>query len=67
MPLAGIIIGIVFLTRDDQESKGVGKICLICAIASIVVGCLCYVGVWVIYFGMMSRAVPIPPTVRPPG
>ncbi len=39
IPLAGIIIGIVFTTRPDPESKGLGKTCLILGIASIVLGC----------------------------
>jgi hypothetical protein len=37
VPLAGIIIGIILLLKDDQESKHVGKICLI---IGIVVGLL---------------------------
>ncbi len=33
VPLAGIIIGIVYYTRPDGESKRVGKNCIIIAIA----------------------------------
>ena len=32
IPIAGIVIGIVFLLRDDPEEKRVGKICIILSI-----------------------------------
>lgn len=35
--IAGIIIGIVFMTKDDPEYKRVGKICLILGIVSILI------------------------------
>lgn len=39
IPLAGIIIGIVFMTRPDPESKGLGTTCLILGIVSFVLSC----------------------------
>jgi hypothetical protein len=39
MPLVGIIVGIVFMSRPDPESKGLGKACLIISIAAIVLWC----------------------------
>ncbi len=39
VPLAGIIIAIVFMTRPDPESKGLGRTCLILGIVSIALGC----------------------------
>lgn len=41
VPLAGIIIGIIFYTKDTQEEKQFGKICIILAVVSIVLLCLC--------------------------
>lgn len=35
--LAGVIIGIVLITRDDPESKRVGKICLVLGVISVIV------------------------------
>ena len=39
IPLAGIIIGIVFISRPDPESKSIGNIALILGIISFVVNC----------------------------
>lgn len=41
IPLAGIIIGIIFFTKDTQPEKQFGKMCIILAVVSIVVMCLC--------------------------
>jgi hypothetical protein len=41
IPLAGIIIGIIYMGRPDEESKQLGRTCLYIAIAVIVLGCLC--------------------------
>ncbi len=40
--LIGIVIGIVLMTRGDEESKAVGKNCIIAAIIGLVLGCVCY-------------------------
>jgi len=37
----GLVIGIFLMTRGDEESKVVGKNCLIAWVASIVIGCVC--------------------------
>jgi hypothetical protein len=39
IPIAGIIIGIVFQSRPDPESKGLGRTCLILGIVSFVLTC----------------------------
>ena len=39
MPVIGIIAGIVFMSRPDLESKGLGQACLIIGIVSIVLAC----------------------------
>jgi len=39
IPLAGIIIGIVFKSRPDPESRGVGQTCLILGIISFALSC----------------------------
>lgn len=35
--IAGIILGVVYLTKGDDESKDVGKMCLILAIIGMVI------------------------------
>jgi len=40
-PIIGIIVGVVFLTKEDEESKSLGKLCLIISLAAFVVCCLC--------------------------
>jgi hypothetical protein len=39
IPLVGIILGIVYMSKPDPESKSLGKICLIISIVVIVIGC----------------------------
>jgi len=39
IPIAGIIIAIVFMSKGDPESTGLGKACLIISIVVIVIGC----------------------------
>lgn len=41
--LFGIIFGIMYMTKDNAESKKFGKICLILGVAPVVLGCLCWV------------------------
>ena len=46
--IVGIIIGVIYYTKPDQESKEFGKMCLILAVLGLVVGALCGVFAWVI-------------------
>lgn len=41
IPLAGIIIGAIYMGKPDPECKQFGKNCLIAAIAYFVVMCVC--------------------------
>jgi hypothetical protein len=41
IPIAGIIIGIIFYTKDGAEEKKFGKMCIILAVVAIIVFCLC--------------------------
>ncbi len=41
IPIAGIIIGIIFYTKDTAEEKQFGKMCIILAVVAIVLFCLC--------------------------
>ena len=43
IPIAGFIVGAIYLSNNNPENQGVGKTCLIIAILAIIVGCLCYV------------------------
>ena len=54
IPLAGIIVGIVFMSRPDPESKSLGNACLIIAIISMVIQCCAGLG-----FGVFSGFLPI--------
>jgi len=47
--LVGLVAGILLMTRDDAESKQVGKNCLIAMVVGIVLWCLCYL----LMMGMM--------------
>ena len=39
IPIAGLIIGIIFMSKGDPESNALGKACLIISIVAIVIGC----------------------------
>ncbi len=41
VPLAGIIIGVIYMGKEDEESKALGKTCLIIAIVAFVLACCC--------------------------
>ncbi|MDY7040851.1 MAG: hypothetical protein SVX38_08300 [Chloroflexota bacterium] len=41
LPVVGIIIGIVLMTREDEESKSLGKNVLIVGIVALVLICCC--------------------------
>jgi hypothetical protein len=41
LPVVGIIIGIVLMTREDEESKALGKNLLIVGIVMAIVACCC--------------------------
>ncbi|TEU19338.1 MAG: hypothetical protein E3J21_04070 [Anaerolineales bacterium] len=41
IPLAGIIIGVIYMGKEDEESKALGKVCLIIAIVAFVLVCCC--------------------------
>lgn len=54
VPLAGIIIGVIYLTKDDAECKKFGKNCIIAAVSAIVACCLCYVLYFVGVFSIIG-------------
>jgi hypothetical protein len=41
IPIAGIIIGVIYMQRPDEASKQLGRTCLYIGIAAIVLACLC--------------------------
>ena len=44
IPIVGIIVGIVFMSRGDPESRSLGRTCLILGIISVVIACCVGVG-----------------------
>lgn len=52
--IAGIIIGVIYYSKDDPESKEVGKNCIIIAIISLVLGTVCGLIVWVWALGVST-------------
>jgi len=45
--IVGLIIGLVYYTKDDPESKEVGKMCLILAAVGVLVSLLCGAVWWI--------------------
>jgi hypothetical protein len=54
IPIAGIIIAIVYMGKADPESKSLGKVCLIISIVVMVIGCC--VGM---IFGVIPAVLPM--------
>jgi hypothetical protein len=48
-PVAGIVVGVIFMMKRDAASKDFGKICLYTAIARLILGVVLVVGIIVIY------------------
>jgi len=44
IPLAGLILGLVYMSKGDPESKSLGTACLIIAIVSTILYCCVVVG-----------------------
>jgi len=44
IPLIGIIIGVIYYSKSDPESKHVGKMCIILAVVAVLLVVVCAVG-----------------------
>ncbi len=53
IPLAGLIIGLIFMFKNDRESKSLGTTCLIIAIVSTVLSC-CVGGIFAVSSGLLA-------------
>ena len=60
IPLVGFIIGAIYYTRPDPESKHIGKICIILAIVGIliIVGVAAVLYILTLGFGSVNPGVP---------
>jgi FlaG/FlaF family flagellin (archaellin) len=65
-PLAGFIIGIIYYSKQDPESKHVGKICIILAVVGILVtvGLAAIMYVMVLGFGSVDGNTPVAALTR---
>jgi hypothetical protein len=54
IPIAGIIIGAIYMSKPDLECKQFGKNCLIAAIAYFVVICICIILYLLFYFVLFA-------------
>jgi FlaG/FlaF family flagellin (archaellin) len=61
IPLAGFIIGIIYYSKQDPESKHVGKICIVLAVVGILVtvGLAAVMYVMVLGFGGVDGNAPV--------
>ncbi|MCP4231416.1 MAG: hypothetical protein GY771_14880 [bacterium] len=64
IPIAGIILGALFLSKPDEEMKKFGKMCLILALIPIILLILmicCYILIYVVfiigYFGFIAALI----------
>jgi hypothetical protein len=60
IPIAGVVIGIVYYTKPDRESKHIGKMCLVLAVVSVLltVTLAAVLYVMVLGFGSVHEATP---------
>ncbi len=54
MPIVGIILGAIYMSKPYPEMKKFGKTCLICALAFIAAICVCYILYFVGVFGLIG-------------
>lgn len=54
IPIAGLIIGIIYLTKDDPECKAFGKNCIIAAVLFVITCCVCYILYFLGIFGCVG-------------
>ena len=40
IPIVGFIVGAIFLGKDEEEEKAVGKVCIIIGMISMIIACL---------------------------
>jgi hypothetical protein len=57
IPLVGIIVGIIFMSKGNPEASSLGKTCLIISIVAIVIGCCVGVGFSVVPIILESAGV----------
>jgi hypothetical protein len=55
IPLVGIIAGVIYMSKGDPESSGLGKTCLIISVTAIIIGC-CIGGVTLVLPGVLEAA-----------
>lgn len=49
--LFGIIFGIIYMTKEGEENKKFGKMCLILGLLPMVLACICWLLVFVLGIG----------------
>src|SRR5512137_2138727 len=54
--IAGIIIGVIYYSKDDPQSKRVGKNCLIIAVISVVASVACSAILYIMVLGFGGTA-----------
>jgi hypothetical protein len=54
VPIAGIILGVIYLTKDDAECKTFGRNCMIAALLFFLTCCVCYILYFVGVFGCVG-------------
>jgi hypothetical protein len=60
IPLAGIIIGVLYIQRPDEESRQLGRTCMYIALGAVVLICLVNVVLFlagVAVFGLVSLSM----------
>ena len=57
VPVAGIVIGAIYMSKPDAEAKDFGKKCLTAAITYFVAACCCiiaYTSIYVVFVFVMA-------------
>lgn len=49
--LFGIIFGIIYMTKEGEENKKFGKICLLLGLLPIIIACVCWLLMFIIGIG----------------
>jgi uncharacterized membrane protein len=54
--LFGIIFGIIYMTKEGEENKKFGKLCLILGLLPMIIACICWLILFV--FGLGASFIP---------
>jgi hypothetical protein len=67
IPIVGIILGVMYMTKPDEASQKFGRHALIAAVSAFVVFTLCFICYFIFIFGFAFAPIFLMPSLEPSG